>query len=231
MEEITISDLNFFIKYIQANCGLGTVYRGVQNSSFELIPCIGRLKIKVKVPQTLLGIVLKLEKNSMRMFKVQSYHFHRIFNIPEIELLALAQHHGLKTRLLDWTRSALVALFFAIENEKEKGDAAVYLFNNEEKLGFIDGDMAWKVNPYLTDKNRFFIPLNSTPRVTAQQGLFLLFKDPTKPFTSASLKKMIIPQKIKSKLKYELAKLGINKSVIFPDIDGLTSSINWYAFR
>ena len=49
-----------------------------------------------------------------------------------IELLALLQHYGIPTRLLDVTENAFVALFFACSEHQEK-DAEVIIFRHDEK--------------------------------------------------------------------------------------------------
>lgn len=51
-----------------------------------------------------------------------------------IELLALLQHYGIPTRLLDVTENAFVALFFACGEQKEKNaEAEVIIFRHDEK--------------------------------------------------------------------------------------------------
>lgn len=49
-----------------------------------------------------------------------------------VDTLALLQHYGIPTRLLDVTENALVALYFACEDENTKRDGVVYIFKDNE---------------------------------------------------------------------------------------------------
>lgn len=55
-------------------------------------------------------------------------------NASLVEIYVLAQHHGLPTRLLDWTTNAMVALFFAVSADPEK-DGAIHAMNPRFAIG------------------------------------------------------------------------------------------------
>lgn len=75
----------------------------------------------------------ELELNLLLQFQRRAHHY--ISNPPRdtevVDWLALMQHHGVPTRLLDWTFSPYVALYFAVENSTRDTDCAVWAVDTE----------------------------------------------------------------------------------------------------
>jgi type I restriction enzyme M protein len=99
--------------------------------------------------------------------------------------IVLAQHYGLPTRLLDWTRFPLVALFFAcwkVEHRNQNG--AVFAISVDRKKVFtLPALAAHNPNPPLYQYKKkvvgFFIPPDIDQRVTVQGSVFAIRHDPS----------------------------------------------------
>ena len=141
------------------------------------------------------------------------------------DLRAVAQHHGLKTRLLDWSESPLIAAYFAVETsgviDGRRVDAALY---GVPRPYLIDSATAiWPDGHEVVA----FYPPHLTPRITVQHAVFTVHNNPDSPWQPPDLKKWVIPSKTCRALRLALNRAGFNRASLFPDLDGIAEHLNW----
>lgn len=202
------------------------LFRG-QRADWPMLPKLARL-----IPRE---NHLMSERNMVREFRRHVQEYVKSDSTSDWELLALAQHHGMATRLLDWTLSPLVALWFAVELPAENigRNGVVYMFEYEEADLVDDYQMK---SPLDQEQTLFYIPQTVTGRIRVQRGYFSVHgynkENGWVPLQESHLFiprliKVEIPAKHFATIRYSLDRCGINRASMFPDLDGLSAYVTW----
>jgi FRG domain len=172
--------------------------------------------------------------------------------------LALGQHRGLPTRLLDWTYSPLVALHFATEAPEDYGrDGAVWCVNfveaNKRLPQRLRRIMTRERSETLTvdmlgvfKELRDFDALSRTPflvfleppaidrRILNQFALFSLMSSARGQIDTwleehpELCRRVVIPASLKWEIRDKLDQANVNERILFPDLDGLSRWLTRY---
>ncbi len=197
------------------------VFRGHSDASYNLIPSVGRGKHTSST-------IEKYEKSLFQQFKREAGSYLDPLPVTDWEWLAAAQHHGLPTRLLDWSYNPLTALYFAVKASDES-DGELIALNAPLKAP----EIAINNSPFDVGIAMKYYPNIVSPRIRAQEGLFVICPDPELPLEKKlrktwRIEKILVPAASKARLRYELYRLGVHESALFPDLDGLAARIKWH---
>jgi glycine/D-amino acid oxidase-like deaminating enzyme len=213
MQSITISTVEEFHIAVRAKWKGHALYRGEDDACYELRSRIGRYQA-LNAWNT-----VEKEKGALEEFKKRSVPFLQAVPRNDWEWLALAQHHGLPTRLLDWTQNPLVAAYFATESLHAR-DAAICVL---DRYGLPSADE--ERDPFATDHEVLYTPVHYSRRFAAQQGVFTVHHDPRLVFDHSSMEKWILTKGTLADLYVTLGTYGVDHAMVFPDLDGVCKSI------
>ncbi len=206
----------------------GWAFRGQADSTWRLMSTLGRY-LNAYIAEKHWE---DQEERINRLFQRKAHLF--LTHIPDpadtFQWLALMQHHGAPTRLLDFTWSPYVAAFFALERATKEG--VVWALNPKRLVNitetlekFLDGSLPGAIG--------FGEPFVLNGRLIAQSGTFVVTRKVGTPiedvvcaFPEDTLVKLQLPaDSIRAAGMRTLFMMNITNATLFPDLDGLARSL------
>lgn len=215
-------------------------FRGQSNAAWPLIP---KLLRGTPIPNPSEAFLMnKFKQNAMLLLSQHPK--------DDFEWLFLMQHYSMATRLLDWSESPLVALYFIVQENAETDGALWVLLPTvlNEKSNYRP-DYPYEVPSFEDEHLKNYLPETiarehrsmlfpmaaiaprNNSRMQAQQGVFTISHRENTPIENVGAEgaardhiwRYLIPAASKNTIQQELRILGFSKFQLFPELDSLAS--------
>jgi FRG domain len=215
-------------------------YRGHRDASWTLLPFVKR------------EYDSDGERNLTHRFRSRAgTRYERLPGYDDLpSWLALMQHYGLPTRLLDWTRSPMVALFFALDGawrlkNSQPTDANLWVLEPHAlnvAQGYEPVTAALNAKTYRELIEPAYYHKSKEPgtvaaamasetdqRMFVQQGCFTIHSSDTELekliLPPHVLTRLTIPAKSVRQLSFDIELCGFRRGDLFPDLQNLADEL------
>jgi len=208
-----------FLEWVETNADVPRLYRGVADAdTHRLQTSLGR-----RFPGHSKPGMRQMGEHLLRQFRARVREFVDVAACNDWDILALAQHHGVPTQMLDWSYNPLVAAFFAVTSRPADAKAAARIF-------VVD-----KPHEIETDRHHFrevdevglVAPQTVTRRIMTQKGIFTFHPHPAEIWSPKGIapSHFDIPREMCEYFEQRLATYGIDTAHIMADLAGVSETI------
>ena len=207
-----------YVEWVAARPSPHYVFRG-QCARWPLVPAVGRNSRRYKPER---------EKQLLSEFKRNAppYLDSRVIS-SDWEWLSIAQHHGLPTRLLDWTTNAMVAAYFANQIAQQNDEAGEVFAVTPSKYPAVEIVPHATDDPFSLTEISFIYPPALAARIASQRGLFSVHPSPTEAFKVDDRDRFSFPVDLKVDAMKLLHRLGVDEHLLMGGLDGLAATLKW----